>query len=407
MATLQEIITTVPALLDDASTSVFTADFILPYVNTAQRKIASRLRSNNVRSVRFRQDSAMIVPAGTTRIGRWNEATQQAPPNLVAFSKDFAVAATKWQVGSGLDTPAVVAAQTDPEGGSTAGKWTFAAASAHEMYTESPVAADAGTSTFVTGSVWLRTSGGIPYTATVFVGTSTAAGSTFRVNVTSAWQRVVVTHGPVTTAGTEKATLKITYPVLAGLVSEVAFPTLTYTQEFLGYTATAGLPVSATYPPTFPKNLIVPDELWEAEIGKGNDSFYRVIGPTPIPNTAQAVSLGYWDWYNQGEIRLLGSTVARQLRIDYWGDLENFTSPANASQAVLIDGAVNAISFLCCYHIATSRGQHELAQGFYANAENEINDIINVELKMQQQQPVRRQPYRGQGRYDGYFRGYR
>ena len=406
MATLQEIITTVPALLDDASTSVFTADFILPYVNTAQRKIASRLRSNNVRTVRFRQDAAMIVPAGTTRIGRYRELVQQAPPNLVAFSKDFSVAATKWQVGSSLDTPTVAGSQTDPEGGTTAGKWTFAASSAHEMYVEAATAASASTATFVTGSVWLKTSGGIPYTATVFVGTSVTNGTTYQVNVTSSWQKVVLTYGPVTTVGTEKATLKITYPSLTGLVSEVAFPTLSYTQEFLGYTATAGMPVSAVYPPTLPKNLVVPDELWEAEIGKGNDSFYRLIGPTPIPNTAQATSLGYWDWYD-GEIRLLGSTVARQLRIDYWGDLENFSSPANATQAVLIDGAVNAISFLVCHYIATSRGQHELAQGFYAHAENEIADIINTELKMQQQQPVRRQPYRGQGRYDGYFRGYR
>jgi hypothetical protein len=232
------------------------------------------------------------------------------------------------------------------------------------------------------------------------VGDSVRDLAAYEINVTSAWQRVVLTFGPVTTTGIENAVLQITYPSMAGLVSEVAFPTLTYTQEFLGYTATAGMPVSAIYPPTLPSNLIVPDELWEAKMGGGNEYFYRVVGPTAIPNTRQGSSLGYWDWYGN-EIRLLGATEARQLRIDYLGDLDNFQSPAIASQAVLIGGAINAISFLCCYHIATSRGQHELAQGFYANAEREINDIINVELKMQQQQPQRRQPYRGHGRYDG------
>lgn len=406
MATLQDIITTVPALLDDASTSVFTPDFILPYVNVAQNTIAARLRTNGVRSIKFRQDAAMVVPAGTTRIGRDREMVPQAPPNLVAYSKDFAFAAGKWDDGA-YDTPTVVASQTDPAGGTTAAKWTFAAASAHEAIVTSPVTIASGTANqFCTVSVWLKTSGGVPFTATVSAGFSGANETAKTVNVTSAWQFVSVTTGPITTPGVVAGSLRILFPNVTGLVVEVAFPTITHTQEFLGYSATAGQPLTSTPVPTLPKNLIVPDELWEAKMGGGNEYFYRVVGPIAIPNTRQGTSLGYWDWYSN-EIRLLGATEDRQLRIDYIGDLDNFQTPAIASQAVLIEGAVNAISFLCCYHIATSRGQHEPAQGFYANAEREINDIINVELKMQQQQPQRRQPYRGQGRYDGYFRGYR
>jgi len=406
MATLQDIITTVPALLDDASTSVFTADFILPYVNTAQRKIAARLRSNGVRSVKFRQDAAMVIPIGTTRIGRNRELVPQAPPNLVAFSKDFSVGATKWAVGA-YDTPTVTAAQVDPDGGSTAGKWAFAASSAHEMTVTSPVTIAAGTANqYCTVSIWIKTSGGIPYTATVSAGFSGANETSQTVNVTSAWQRVIVTTGPITTPGIGAGSLHIVFPALAALVAEVAFPTITHTQEFLGYSATAGMPLTSTTPPILPRNLVVPDELWEAKLGGLNQDFYRVTGPTQIPNTMQGPTLGYWDW-RENEIILLGSTADRLLRIDYWGDLENFQAPAIATQAVLIDGAVNAISKLCCYHIAVSRGQHELAAGFAADAELEINDIINVELKQQQQQPQRRLPIRGQARYDGFFRGYR
>lgn len=405
MATLQDIITTVPALLDDASTSVFTADFILPYVNTAQRKIAARLRSASVKSMRFRQESAMVVPANTTRIGRYRDTIPPAPPNLIAFSKDFTVGAGKWAVGA-YDTPTVTGTQVDPDAGTTASKWAFAASSAHQMTVTAAVAAAASQSTFVTGSVWIKTSGGIPYTATVYVGLNSANEASQTVNVTSAWQRVIVTSGPIVTAGTESATLRILFPSLAGLIAEVAFPTLTYTQEFLGYTATAGMPVSGVYPPVLPRNFVAPDMLWESKVGGNNEDFYQIIGPGPIPQTARGATLGYWDWY-EGEIKLLGSTVDRQLRIDYWGDLENFQSPAIASQAILMDGAVNAISLLVCYYIAQSRGQHDLASRFAQDAETEIENLINVETKMQQQTPQRRLPYRGQGRYDGYFRGYR
>lgn len=406
MATLQDIITAVPALLDDASTSVFDAAFILPYVNTAQRKIAARLRSNNVRTVRLRQDSPLIIPAGTTRIGRWRESVQQAPPNLVAYSQDFAMGAGKWSPGA-YDTPTVTAGQVDPLGGATAGKWSFAASTAHEGLLTAAVTLPAGTAnTYVTVSCWLRTSGAVPFTAVVSAGLSGTNETAFSLNVTSAWQRVIVTTGPYTTSGVQAGTLRILLPAVAALVVEVAFPTITHTQEFLGYSATAGQPLTATAPPVLPANLVVPDILWEAKVGGGNDEFYQLIGPTAIPNTAQSNTLGYWDWYDN-EIRLLGATEDRQLRIDYWGDITNFQSPAVPSQAVLIEGAVNAISFLVCSYIAVSRGQHELAAGFAGQGNAEIEDLINVELKQQQQQPQRRLPYRGQGRYDGYFRGYR
>lgn len=404
MATLQDIITTVPALLDDASTSVFTADFILPYVNTAQRKISNYLMSRSVKQAKFRQDSAMIVPAGTKRIGRYREDTAQAAPNLVAYSKDFTVGAGKWSIGA-YDAPTVTAAQTDPSGGTTAAKWAFAAASAHEMTVTSPVTIAAGTANqFCTVSIWIKTSGGIPYTASVAAGFSGANETSQSINVTANWQKVVVTTGPITTPGIVAGSLHILFPVLAGLVAEVAFPTVTHTQEFLGYTATAGQPLTATYPPILPANFVEPDELWEAKMGGTNQDFYRVVGPNPIPNQAQTTSLGYWDFYD-GEIRLLGATEDRQVRIDYWGSLENFEGPLVPAQAVIMQGFVNPISFMVSKLISTSRGQHEAAAEFGQLFDAELEDIANIQQKAQQQNPVRRLSSRGASRYQGYFRG--
>lgn len=404
MATLQDIITTVPSLLDDASTSVFDAAFILPYVNTAQRKISSFLASKSIKQAKFRQDSPMVIPAGTKRIGYGRENTAQAPPNLVAFSKDFAVAATKWAIGA-YDAPTVTAAQADPAGGVTAGKWVFAANSAHEMTVTSPVTIAAGTANqYCTVSIWIKTSGGIPYTATVSAGFSGANETSQTINVTSAWQQVIVTTGPITTPGIVAGSLHIVFPVLAGLVCEVAFPTITHTQQYLGYTATAGMPVTATYPPILPENFIEPDQIWEAKIGGTDQDFFLVVGPHQIPNQAQTNTLGYWDFYD-GEIRLLGATEDRLLRLDYWGSLENFQGSAVPAQAVVIQGFVNPISYMVCKLISHSRGQHSAAAEWGALFDVEMEDIANIQQKAQQQTPVRRLSARGAGRYQGYFRG--
>jgi len=403
MATLQEVLELVPALLDDASTSVFTPTFILPYVNKAQRKIVSRFLSNGVRTTRFRQESAMIVPAGTTRLGHDRELVPQAPPNLIAKSTDFSAATGDWTFN--FDVPVILAGQDDPIGGVTASRYTFAAATAHDAEVDAAIVSPGTANQFCTGSIWLRTTG-VPFTATVSVGFGATGTVSQNCNVTSDWQRVVVSTSATTLAVATAGRLTLTTPVLANLVVFVALPTLTYTQEFLGYSVTTGLPLTNAPAPALPANLIVPDELWEAKLGGGNQDFYRMVGPSPIPNVAPSNTLGYWD-LAEDEIRLLGATEDRQVRLEYWGELEGFAFPPIASQAVLIGGGVNAISDLVCGYIATSRGQHELAQTFYAQAELEIDDLVNLQLKTQQQQPQRRMPYRGQGRYDGHFRGYR
>lgn len=404
MATLQDIITTVPSLLDDASTSVFTADFILPYVNTAQRKISSYLASKSIKQAKFRQDSPMVVPAGTKRIGYGRENTAQAPPNLVAFSKDFAIAAGKWSAGA-YDTPTVTVAQADPAGGVTAGKWVFAAGTAHEgLLTAAQTIAASTANTYVTISVWLKTSAAIPFTATVSAGLSGTNETSKAINVTTAWQQVIVTTGPYTTTGVQAGTLRILFPVLANLTVELAFPTITHTQQYLGYTATAGLPVTAVYPPILPENFIEPDQMWEAKIGGTDQDFFLVVGPHQIPNQAQTSTLGYWDFYD-GEIRLLGATEDRLLRLDYWGALENFQGSAVPAQAVVMQGFVNPISYMVCKLISHSRGQHSAAAEWGALFDVEMEDIANIQQKAQQQAPVRRLSARGASRYQGYFRG--
>jgi hypothetical protein len=228
MATLQDILDTVPALLDDANRSVFTGDFILPYINVAQRSILTKLRSAGCQEVRVRSGT-ITVPAGTT--------------------------------------------------------------------------------------------------------------------------------------------------------------TLTKTTT-----------------PALPSDLVWPDELWEAKLGGNNEDYYRIVGPITLPNQARSNTLGYWDWFHD-ELRFIGANEARDIKLDYWSTNPDFSLPVDPTDTVIFQDAVNVISLLCCKGIAVSRGQYQAAQVFEAQAADELESIINAQLKMQQQQPDRRQPYRGRGRYQGYFRG--
>lgn len=228
MATLQDILTTVPALLDDAGRSVFTGDFILPYVNVAQRSILTKMRSAGVSEVRVRS-SVIIVPALTA--------------------------------------------------------------------------------------------------------------------------------------------------------------TLTHSTT-----------------PALPADLVWPDEIWEAKRGGNNEDFYRIVGPITLPNQARSNTLGYWDWFKD-ELRFIGANEARDIKIDYWSTLSDFSTPVDPTDTVLLQDAINIISLLVCKGIAVSRGQYQAAQAFETQAVDELESVINAQLKMQQQQPDRRQPYRGRGRYQGYFRG--
>ena len=403
MATLNDICTLVPALLDDKEKSVFDATFIFPYVNAAQRTIVQRLLSASVPEVKFRQ-SPVLIPAGTTTWG--HNSANIVPPNLLLNSEtfDFTPVTGNWSPGS-YDTPTVTLA-TSPYSTSVAYNLNFAAATQHEMLATSVVTLPANaTSNFITGAISLQVpSGQTPYTVTVAVGVDGANETSFELNLTSDWKRVAVTAGPVASGAASYGTLRVSFPSLAGLQCNVSRAQLAYTMEDAGYSATTTLPLQAAVVPTLPRNLTVPDDLWEAKLGATQAEYFRCYGPSALPAQAPANSLGYWDW-SGNEIHFVGSTEDRLVRLDYYGSLDDFVSPSQVDQAVLINNSVNAISFLVAAHIATSRGQHQLAQTFFQQADTEIDAIINVEIKSQQQQPDRRQPYRGRGRYQGYFRG--
>jgi hypothetical protein len=152
-----------------------------------------------------------------------------------------------------------------------------------------------------------------------------------------------------------------------------------------------------------PDDLVVPDQLWEGIVNAQNSDFFPMSGPNPIPRIPQSDTLGYWDWYD-GRVHLLGSTVARWVRMAYWA----FEAALNPGARIPVVCAGNALAALAASDIARSRGSYTLADSLATYQSDgtlggkagwECLQIINAQLKAQQSEPVRRQPMFGRDRY--------
>ena len=167
-------------------------------------------------------------------------------------------------------------------------------------------------------------------------------------------------------------------------------------------------------PVIFPTNFIQVDQLWEAKIGGVNSDYVPMSGPGEIPRIDQTDMLRYWDLYG-GQLQLLGSTVDRLLRVDYWGDV-GALNPAGVVPIIVSD---NFLVALVCHQAALSKGNHQAAQTFAVFDQSlpyglggiagyELANMVNEEIKTQQSEPMRRRPYFGKNRYstsDNWFRG--
>lgn len=170
----------------------------------------------------------------------------------------------------------------------------------------------------------------------------------------------------------------------------------------LDYAATAGGVAGTNVQLILPDDLDIPDQLWESKVGGLNEDFVMMSGPNELPRVPQADTLRYWNWVN-GRIHLVGSTVARDVRMDYWSSLPAI-DPAGR---VKIVASGNALIYLAASLCAASKGQYTLANYcatfdrdvIGGRAGFELNNIINSEIKAGQSEPSRRLPIFGRNRY--------
>jgi hypothetical protein len=152
--------------------------------------------------------------------------------------------------------------------------------------------------------------------------------------------------------------------------------------------------ITKTSTPALPALLDEPAFLFEKNDGADVSTFRPMIGPQELPDVPQQSSLIYWNWVS-GTITFVGATTARDVRVEYYGDLSAFT---DSTDDVAISGSVNAISYLTAAAVMLARDANTSAL-LKPQANYYVDMIINEHIKATQTLPVRRRPARAFGRY--------
>jgi hypothetical protein len=164
------------------------------------------------------------------------------------------------------------------------------------------------------------------------------------------------------------------------------------------FTVTAG--TTSLTPGTSPLAFVTgdafqPDSMWEAPTGGAVQDYTPMVGPRQLPDMAQTGTLGFWDW-NGGTVNLLGATVDRLVRLDWFGNLPGFGLPTDQVQVL---GSTNALSYMTAEAVLRARGDIPMSQVFRDKSEEYINRILCEEIREAQTVPDRRVPMRGYPRY--------
>lgn len=416
MPTYQNVTARVRALIDDLPNHYADDTVLLEYVNSAQGQLVSVLASQGVREGVLR--TTMLVPAGTTRIDRWP--AQATQPNELSFSDAFTLAAPPDGWVSVVGTPTVNTGISDPDGGTNAVTWSFASGSNFNLWTAGYEVSPA-LSYFGSVSVWINSGDAdAPYNVRITAGIADDNGPISEtlehqdIAVTSEWQRVFVPFSQkvITSvvSGTLRRCLQIriyaTNPVSVGLYRAVVRPGYADTQD----TATNGNAMSVGRSPILPPWLVVPDRLLERKPGTSDSSWTLVRGPLQVRDAPGQSRITQWDWRASG-IDLGPAMTDRELMIEGWGSMPDNQLGTNVLEEELpITGSLEALVAITCGLVALARNQQTSAarfgvmteQGNFSGMAGGLTaNLVNVFNKMQQSEPIRRQPYFGVARYPG------
>jgi hypothetical protein len=157
-----------------------------------------------------------------------------------------------------------------------------------------------------------------------------------------------------------------------------------------GIVVTAGVTVLTTS--ELPANLIEIQRIWERTNGT-SEEFVPVTRQDFLPPLqVQTTSLVYWSWQNQ-EVRLLGATSDRELRIDYVGNVTTFKL-ADENDEIPIINAMSFLSYrnaaLCAQFIGENK---ERSNDLNQMAIAAMDRMVGINVKGQQVLGTRRRPF--------------
>jgi hypothetical protein len=142
---------------------------------------------------------------------------------------------------------------------------------------------------------------------------------------------------------------------------------------------------------TVPTDMVEPIELHERPTTSTLLSDYvKMEYKNPLPDRTQTETLQDWTW-REHAVAFIGATVARGVRLRY---KKLITALANDASTVAMQHSKNYFAYRAAGHLKAFIEENPEGAGIaYNSADDALNDIIDLALKFQQKEPMRRKPF--------------
>lgn len=144
-----------------------------------------------------------------------------------------------------------------------------------------------------------------------------------------------------------------------------------------------------TTTPALPDDLIVPQKMWEGDLGATDENLQVMNYDERLDWRSQDIRLLEWTWQG-GQLRMIGSTTTRRVRIEY---ARYPAKVSNLASSLTLPASADALTFGVAYYAAMSRGSLEQAAAVKQDWIDAILDLVNVSVKAHQEVGSRRKSY--------------
>jgi hypothetical protein len=160
--------------------------------------------------------------------------------------------------------------------------------------------------------------------------------------------------------------------------------------------ANNGKPLDLSTLPGYPRDMIMPIILKERQPGDQWRDFVDMIETDFAPITSTDMRLRYWTWY-QGTIVVMGCLRNMEVLLRYQRFLP---IPGIATDSIVVPLGQLHLSYRVAALAAFSQpDQRQLGMDLDSRAQVNLDKIVRMNIKQQQNLPAKRRPYhRGQGR---------
>lgn len=121
-----------------------------------------------------------------------------------------------------------------------------------------------------------------------------------------------------------------------------------------------------------PSNIIEPIKLWSKGSSDADSLYIQMTESDPLPILANGTGLDYWQW-DGVNINFLSSTVAKKVRLQFWGSL---TEPTGSGSSLVFINAEDYIAPRTAALACLSIGELEKAQALDPIAQDNLKNIL-------------------------------